>query len=737
MKKNFIKGISIALSMVVATVSCTQEIKTAKGFVGGLFSGNTYQIRVDDQGEREGYIVTTKSQKAYEGIKKNLQNEKLESEMYKQESIFENEKILVMNLTKEEAEQIDQMKNVETVEKDVQVTANEVVPVNKEEVDQVVKEKREFQLDQWNLKAIDCVEKEIDCGTQDKEETSREKVKVAVLDSGVSYNEGIDVCQRVNLVNESNINPCFEDATGHGTGIAGMIVGNKEKGGLDGVSNDIALYSVQVLDQNNVAPVSRIVEGIYWCINNGIDVINLSLGCKYDTEILSTAVRDAINAGIILVAAAGNAGEDNGQLEYPAAYNEVVAVGSSDEHNHVSTFTSGKNQIDVMAPGEKIWTYSMLGGYMAVDGTSIATAQVTGAVARVLQVKKDADAAYIRKLLRVSTTREDESQKVGVLSVKNMLQITETNSNINVDIDARNIKKDVHYDVDNIVSGCWGKGTHENIVKEVCSGNYIHLISQGAYIADDDYSEYKMLHAQHNYVRNLHFLYMTARKIKESNATINTKNKIVTFISNISTTNIKDGEIGKTDIDKLKIVVADCLYNYALTKNNSEKAAYIIGLASHELGDTFAHRTMIPKDDTSIQSGLFSNDLWLTFNWKKIHFLIETRDLKKFLLPTSEYEDNTRFYSQRYGASRGSIGAMLYLYNNSRSFSPRDIFTNYTAFDLKLNNLRAYAESNGYSNEGLEGISTNVYRVNRNHEDYSKAVFDNENDYYLYDYYIC
>lgn len=43
MKKNFIKGISIALSMVVAMVSCTQEIKTAKGFVGGLFSGNTYQ----------------------------------------------------------------------------------------------------------------------------------------------------------------------------------------------------------------------------------------------------------------------------------------------------------------------------------------------------------------------------------------------------------------------------------------------------------------------------------------------------------------------------------------------------------------------------------------------------------------------------------------------------------------------------------------------------------------------
>lgn len=77
---------------------------------------------------------------------------------------------------------------------------------------------------------------------------------------------------------------------------------------------------------------------------------------------------------------------------------------------------------------------------MAVDGTSIATAQVTGAVTGAV---------------------------TGVLQVK----------------------KDVHYDVDNIVSGCWGKGTHENIVKEVFSGNYIHLISQGAYIADDDYSK--------------------------------------------------------------------------------------------------------------------------------------------------------------------------------------------------------------------------------------------------------
>ena len=682
MKKNFIKGISIALSMVVAMVSCTQEIKTAKGFVGGLFSGNTYQIRVDDQGEREGYIVTTKSQKAYEGIKKNLQNEKLESEMYKQESIFENEKILVMNLTKEEAEQIDQMKDVETVEKDVQVTANEVVPVNKEEVDRVVKEKREFQLDQWNLKAIDCVEKEIDCGTQDKEETSQEKVKVAVLDSGVSYNEGIDVCQRVNLVNESNINPCFEDATGHGTGIAGMIVGNKEKGGLDGVSNDIALYSVQVLDQNNVAPVSRIVEGIYWCINNGIDVINLSLGCKYDTEILSTAVRDAINAGIILVAAAGNAGEDNGQLEYPAAYNEVVAVGSSDEHNHVSTFTSGKNRIDVMALGEKTWTYSMLGGYMAVDGTSIATAQVTGVVTRVLQVKKD-----------------------------------------------------VHYDVDNIVSGCWGKGTHEIIVRTQYSGAYVDLMAKAAYTADELFSADKMLHGQHNYVRNLHFLYMVARRIKNSSTTINNQTKLNNLLNSVTTTNNKDGHFGTDDVNKLRQILVDYLNITGISTSNAEKGARVIGLASHLLGDSFAHRTMVPKDDTLVSSDLFSKDMWETFNWKKIHFVIETRDLKFFDLATTNYEDNVSFYNQRYMVTRTSVGNLLSMYGSDQAFSARSIYG--VSYDMKLNNLKAYGESNGCVNDGLEAISTDVYRVNRNHREPSKYIFGNEDDFLQYNYFVC
>lgn len=76
-----------------------------------------------------------------------------------------------------------------------------------------------------------------------------------------------------------------------------------------------------------------------------------------------------------------------------------------------------------------------------------------------------------------------------------------------------------------------------------------------------------------------------------------------------------------------------------------------------------------------------------------------------------------------------------FLYHSA--FSPYTIFIAGVGYNLKLNNLRAYGESNGYTNEGLESISTDVYRVNFNHENPSLRVFNNETDYVYYDYFIC
>lgn len=482
MKRKVMKGISVLISMAMVVVACTQDI-TETGIVKGIFFNKAYKITVSNQGKREHYIVRAKNEKAYDGIKQNLENDKLAVTTYMQDALISEENMLVMNLTTDEAGQLDDMSGVMSVEKDVELTANEVVPVDEKQVEKVLEGEQDLKVDQWNLRAIDCP------GNMPETE-EQDMVKVAVLDSGVNFNEGIEVEQRVDLVNKKHISVNFEDPSGHGTGIAGMINGQKEKGQLSGVADNVALYSVKLLDQDNTTPVSRLIEGIYWCIENEIDVINLSLGCSYDSEALAAAVQDAAKAGIILVAAAGNAGDD-ASLEYPAAYDDVIAVGASNEYNQVSSFTSGKEQIDVMAPGEKIWTYSMLGGYMAVDGTSIATAQVTGAVARILQVRKEADAEYVRKLLQISSVRSEQSQHTGVLNVRNALQTAQENTTLDVNLAPKVMEKNTAYNVDQIVTGCWLKGVHKKMVtdhKDLISGDLVGKMADSAADADESYS---------------------------------------------------------------------------------------------------------------------------------------------------------------------------------------------------------------------------------------------------------
>ena len=632
--------------------------------------------------------------------------------------------------------QLDDMSGVMSVEKDVELTANEVVPVDEKQVEKVLEGEQDLKVDQWNLRAIDCP------GNMPENE-KQSKIKVAVVDSGVNVHEGIEVEQRVDLADEHHISVNFEDPNGHGTGIAGMINGQKEKGQLSGVADNVSLYSVKVLDQDNTTPVSRLIEGIYWCIENEMDVINLSLGCSYDSEALAAAVQDAAKAGIILVAAAGNAGDD-ASLEYPAAYDDVIAVGASNEYNQVSSFTSGKEQIDVMAPGEKIWTYSMLGGYVAVDGTSIATAQVTGAVARILQVRKEADAEYVRKLLQISSVRSEQSQHTGVLNVRNAVQMAEENATLDVNLAPKVMEKNIAYDVDQIVTGCWTKSAHDKMVTDIgdkLACKYVEAMADSAYAADAIYGIYKTIHAQHNYVRNLHYLYMAARRVGNYGSNLNTRQKLYDFMQGLDTVNLRDGNTGTGDIWQMRDnVLLDYIFRSCDTIEDSNKkiAATIMGFALHLVGDIYAHRTMVPENDTQIKRKAFKSDeLWDIYYNKRVHFVIEMRDLKKFKLKTTEFEDKESIYDERIKASKKSVENILTLYQADQAFSPYKIFIAGVGYTLKLNNLRAYGESNGYANEGLGAISTDVYRVNANHEDPSLVVFSNETDCGYYDYFIC
>ena len=107
----------------------------------------------------------------------------------------------------------------------------------------------------------------------------KKKIKVAVLDSGVDDGNDLDLAYSATLVpGEEEMSPLFMDGSGHGNGVAGLIAAKDNKEGITGVNPNAEIYSIRVLDDDNRAPLSRIIEGIYMAIDQKVNIINMSFG---------------------------------------------------------------------------------------------------------------------------------------------------------------------------------------------------------------------------------------------------------------------------------------------------------------------------------------------------------------------------------------------------------------------------------------------------------------------------
>ncbi|HWT74804.1 MAG TPA: S8 family peptidase [Mobilitalea sp.] len=238
----------------------------------------------------------------------------------------------------------------------------------------VIKKSSKDSKTEWNLQAVKASEVQTQSG---------QKVKVAIIDSGIDFTTDIDVYLRKNFIpGEDEIPVIYEDITGHGTSVAGIIAAKDNDDGITGINPNVELYSARVLDKNLSAPISRVVEAIYWAIDNKVNIINMSFGTTTDSEALRQAIKDAYNAGILIVAAAGN----NGVIEYPAAYDEVIAVGSVDCNGDRCDSSATGEDLELMAPGEQILSTGGFGGVAVTSGTSMASPHVA-AIASVLWQK--------------------------------------------------------------------------------------------------------------------------------------------------------------------------------------------------------------------------------------------------------------------------------------------------------------------------------------------------------------
>lgn len=243
------------------------------------------------------------------------------------------------------------------------------------------------------------------------ESASGSAIKVAVIDSGIDWSEDIDVYERKDFISDDNdeMFVLFEDLYGHGTSVAGIIAAKDNEIGITGINPNVQLYSARVLDDQCKSPISRVVESIYWAIEQDVDIINISFGTRTDSEALHKAIQDAYNSNILIIAAAGN----HGIVEYPAAYDEVMAVGSVDTNGEVSDTSATGELLEVVAPGEQIKSSGAFDGEVIVSGTSMAAPHVTGVASVLWQRDKNVSNAFIRQLINYSANLYGDKNEYG------------------------------------------------------------------------------------------------------------------------------------------------------------------------------------------------------------------------------------------------------------------------------------------------------------------------------------
>lgn len=222
-------------------------------------------------------------------------------------------------------------------------------------------------------------------------------VKVAVLDTGVSGTH--PDLKVVRVFNALSGQPGY-DQNGHGTHVAGTIAALKNRFGVVGVAPKVRIYSVKAFDKNGTAFTSDIIQGLDWCIRNGIDVINMSFGMSEDSATMKELVERANRKGIVLVASAGNGGTGTGRIDFPARLPEVISVAASTPNNGIAGFSSRGPGITVAAPGVEICSTIPGKSYTRMDGTSMAAPHVTGTAALLLAKNRRLTPARIRQLLR-------------------------------------------------------------------------------------------------------------------------------------------------------------------------------------------------------------------------------------------------------------------------------------------------------------------------------------------------
>ncbi|RJQ33503.1 MAG: hypothetical protein C4562_00075 [Actinobacteria bacterium] len=234
--------------------------------------------------------------------------------------------------------------------------------------------------------------------TEDTESSSKSfstKLSDAATDPYVEgkfkYWEGTDWVEGedLDMFFQTNHTSNPHDDNGHGTHVSGIVGAQTNNNiGVAGACPGARIMSIKAGSSTGIFQSTNVARAIYYAIKNKASIINLSLGGSGQTATERRAIKAAIDAGILVVAAAGNSGDST--IYYPCGYDGVLGVGATTNTDEIASFSTHNSVVDVSAPGRAIISttptynvsfniynnYSL--GYDFMDGTSMATPFVSG-----------------------------------------------------------------------------------------------------------------------------------------------------------------------------------------------------------------------------------------------------------------------------------------------------------------------------------------------------------------------
>jgi subtilisin family serine protease len=318
--------------------------------------------------------------------------------------IIPNTEVITINSESNIDTIISQLKNdpnIESIEKDIIFTVNENIAYHYTVNDPYFEQ-------QWYLDYI-----KVPWNIITNTSTNSNQITIAIIDTGIDITHE-DLVNKIDINNGYNFisdNYDITDLHGHGTSISGIISAETNNNlGIAGITNtlNVKILPLKVGSAKGTIHLSDILEAINYAINQNVDIINMSFAASTYSEFLNQVIQNAINQEIIFIAGAGNNGQN--YYQYPASYDNVISVGSISKNENISYFSNFNDKVDLVAPGEEIYTTIINNTYDYKKGTSYSTAIVTGIVAILKSINPSLTQQEIYEIL---TSTADDKGDIG------------------------------------------------------------------------------------------------------------------------------------------------------------------------------------------------------------------------------------------------------------------------------------------------------------------------------------